>query len=359
MKLPQTTIYSEKFKNDLLTVQSIIASQPAYNTDDLSAKVNQVIDIQVNLIKGGWIEPNFKLISLFDFALEIQLQNNQKNSNNKRILQTDYIQQTKENTLILAEALIKSSTAEKNVVYNSKYFSIQLSSSSSNQKTTATQQALDNGVSVIDLSDCENSLRKRKIISDSQTLYYLKIDWNPQLQTTKTVTSTPIAQAVSVTFELITNDGKSIDSRYCNDILTTIQIPLSYTSDLDFSNFQTFNKLGYNFFDPKDPLYNDRCIAFKKTDLSHSIIGRRSLWPNISILCSNGCKLTGITNNKITNNTGYMICSCPTSMSTEVGSLIAKTSLAELSSVNVEIAKCYKTTFIYVIYFFNICRISS
>jgi len=69
--LPQTTIFSEKFYKDLIDVQSIISSKTNYYNSSLASKLSNVINVQMNLITQGLIEPNLKMISLLDFILDL------------------------------------------------------------------------------------------------------------------------------------------------------------------------------------------------------------------------------------------------------------------------------------------------
>ena len=69
--LPSSKIYSEKFNKDLLSVQSIISSRPQYYNSELSEKILKLIDIQMNLVEVSVIQPSLKLISLLDFALDL------------------------------------------------------------------------------------------------------------------------------------------------------------------------------------------------------------------------------------------------------------------------------------------------
>jgi len=69
--LPQTTIFSEKFYEDLLDVQSIVSSKTSYYNPDLVSKLSNIVNVQMNLIKQGLIEPNLKMISLLDLMLDL------------------------------------------------------------------------------------------------------------------------------------------------------------------------------------------------------------------------------------------------------------------------------------------------
>ena len=257
-------------------------------------------------------------------------------------------QQIKLNTLLLAQSLIKSSTAEKNVIYNSKLITIQLASTSLN--TVVKEQAQQSGISVIDLTNCEAKLKLKGVITQTDSLFYLKIDWNPILKV-PSYQNDGLTKTISVTYEILTTKGILLETGFCLNDKTTIQIPLLNSESFDLTNFASLSALGYNIFDPKDPYYTDRCIINKQTDLTNSIISRRNKWNGISLLCSTGCKLTSITT---VNSTTYLNCECYTNSKLEVGTLIEKSNLSTISSLNNEIVKCYKLFFSYVSLYYKI-----
>ena len=355
--LPQTTIFSEKFYKELLDVQSIISSKTNYYNSDLVSKLSNVVAVQMNLIKQGLIEPNLKMINLLDLMLDLnrlvfinKIRNNNVNPSGRRNLlsQTEMNQQIKLDTLLLAQSLIKSSTAEKNVIYNSKLISIQLASTSLN--TVVKEQAQRSGISVIDFTNCETKLKQKGIISQTDSLFYLKIDWNPSLKIPP-YENDGITKTISVTYELLTTKGLLLETGYCLNEKTIIQIPLISSASFDLTNFASLLALGYNIFDPNDLYYTDRCIINKLTDSTNSILSRRNNWNGISLTCSTGCKLTSITT---VNSTTYLNCECYTNSKLEVGTLIEKSNLSTISSLNNEIVKCYKLFFSYVSLYYKI-----
>ncbi len=242
--------------------------------------------------------------------------------------------------------MIKSD-GPKAALYNNKLVSVQVSSTDPASLAKAKEEAVKSGISIIDLTNCQNILREKEIIGKNEYIHFSKIDWNPSIK----IPPHPddgIAKTNSVSYELFTSKGEKINKDYCKDVKTKVDIPLINTNSFNMTMFQEFNKRGINIYDPNDEYYTNRCIPIKSTDNETSILSRRQLYEktNTTLTCSIGCELKGI-DPKI----HYMNCDCSIGGKTqEIGSEIAESFVTAIADFNIEILKCYKTTFKYVNY---------
>ena len=99
----------------------------------------------------------------------------------------------------------------------------------------------DNTYSSIDLGDCEDKLRQKEGLKESEDFLIVKVDIKNS--TTK---------AVFVQYEIYHPNSKlKVPLDICKDDTIKIQVPVSLTKD-EFSLIESFNDYDYNIFDLED-----------------------------------------------------------------------------------------------------------
>jgi len=157
----------------------------------------------------------------------------------------------------------------------------------------------------------------------------------------------------SVTYTLFAENGTSINKDYCANVTTTMSIPIP--GNINLTNYQYYADKGINIFDPNDPYFNDRCIPIRKNSTETTILGRRDEYSGVELSCSEGCLFKGI---NVT--TGYLDCDCNlTNAETEVFAQVGNQVLGIISSLNIEIVKCWEVVLSYVKYLINFSLIFS
>ncbi len=214
----------------------------------------------------------------------------------------------------------------------SKLLSIQFSKSDKEAKSKADQEAINNKLSIIDFSSCENYL-DNGYLAKNESILFSKTDWNAALRpnnSNMTATRSP-----SVSYELYASNGTKIDTSLCSNTYTDIKVPLKNYGALNSTN------LTYDPFNPNSDYFNDICMPLKKNDLAATINGRRKDFKGLNLTCSGGCSY-----GKVNTSTGYLSCQCNTSSTEEAIFPNFETAIMKaLNQTNIFIAKCYKTAF--------------
>ena len=190
-------------------------------------------------------------------------------------------------------------------------------------------------------------LKEQGIIGESEYLSYAKTDWNPEVKVPKDTSGLP--QTATVTYELFSQNGSAIDKSICDSVPVQVDIPLN-TSLFNMTEYQMYADKGFNIFDPQDKFFMDRCVPVGIDSAEATIQGRRKLYANVSLSCSGGCVMKGIN-----STTGFMICDCNMQSkdpNAEIGSDIASKLLKTVTTLNLEICKCWENVIAFVFIFY-------
>ena len=238
----------------------------------------------------------------------------------------------------------KIKTFTNNVIIKMLYINLKLEYMSFSISTASTNlNNLSFKNSFLNLTNCEMTLKKQKIIPQNEYLHYFKIDWD-----LKNNFCFPIknkTQTKTISYNLFSENGTLIDKKYCLNEKMLVKIPI----DTKVFNLTLYNKykesgLANNIFDPDDPFYTDRCLINKINNTEVTILGRRQLYQNLTLDCSKNCILVGI------EDIGYVNCNCNITMNDEFSASITNSILKIITNVNIEILKCWHVVFIYVSY---------
>ena len=173
--------------------------------------------------------------------------------------------------------------------YNSTY---QISTTK-NQKLN-----IDNndGISTIDLNECEKILKKSFNISDNISLILLKEDLKLN-----------ISFLTQVEYEIYDPFSRTkLDLDECKGLTIKINTPVKLDEN-QLKLYKSLEELGYNPFDPNDAFYNDFCTVYTTENGTDMILTDRKndILYQIPSPCENGCELKGIN-----TQTQKVICEC-------------------------------------------------
>jgi len=232
-----------------------------------------------------------------------------------------------------------ASNIQDNLVIKNEFMTIQISSSDPANKAKNEEEAIKNGLSIIDFSNCENYLKDNGYIPKDEYIKYAKTDWNPAVSQKSVNTTSNASKSNSVTYNLYANNGTEIDMNLCANITTDVKMPIK-----NFANFNASN-LTYNPFDTKSDYFNDICLPMKKNSTATTIKDRRDEFKGESLSCGGGCEV-----GDLNTTNGYVTCKCDTASSDDVFPQMASAVLNVFNDSNIFIAKCFSTCFNYVIY---------
>ena len=173
--------------------------------------------------------------------------------------------------------------------YNSTY---QISTTK-NQKIN-----IDNndGISTIDLNECEKILKNSLNLSENISLILLKEDLKLNISS--------LTQVEYEVYDPFSRAKLNLDS--CKGITITINTPVEIDEDT-LQLYKSLEELGYNPFDPNDPFYNDECTVYTTKNGTDMILTDRKndILYKIPSPCENGCESKGIN-----TQTQKAICEC-------------------------------------------------
>ena len=190
----------------------------------------------------------------------------------------------------MAESVINNTFEDVTIDgYNSTY---QISTTK-NQKLN-----IDNsdGISAIDLNECETILKKSLNISDNISLILLKEDLKLN-----------ISSLTQVEYEVYDPFSRTkLDLDKCNGLTITINTPVKLDEN-KLKLYKSLEELGYNPFDPNDAFYNDFCTVYTTENGTDMILSDRKndILYKIPSPCENGCESKGIN-----IQTQKVICEC-------------------------------------------------
>ena len=203
-------------------------------------------------------------------------------------------------------AMNDNTTASINQVNPS--FSIQLFS---NKNASAQLEFdLNNSLPTIDMTLCENTIRKKYNIT--KHLFIQKLTYSESLNNSTTLINDSIKNVASagssVSFRMFDPDNNHTEfnvTELCGNISLSVKIPLPKDSKISPILARRFQKTGVNLLNQTDSFYVNRCHIYsnESNGLQLTIRERKSLfYKNQSSSCSNGCDFGGFDINN------YMIC---------------------------------------------------
>jgi hypothetical protein len=206
-------------------------------------------------------------------------------------------------------------------------FTAQISSSDSKTQEEAIKLALENGLSIVNITDCLTTLRQHYGITDSESFIISKKDINNSDSTSSKHVKIDIYSSTS---------KQKLDLSICENNQITVKIPLEADSVIDTDKYKDYKDQGVDIYDSSDPAFNTRCYSYQKDGYDTTVNNRiNKIYSNTEIKCSSGCTYKGLDENK------YIQCDCPkVSINGEFVSNFLNTTLQTFSSINLDIVKC-------------------
>jgi hypothetical protein len=179
--------------------------------------------------------------------------------------------------------------------------------------TEYSQSAINNGMSYIDLTPCEDNIRKALHLSPTDPILIKQIQYNVNT----TSTDGKVTTRTKVDFFDKNNNNLDI-STLCGDLGINVAIPIDQNK-FDNETYSAYMIKGVNIYNQDDPFFNFVCYPF--TDLNNTLYdvplsARRKELKDI-VDCD-GCLFAGI--NPITS---YVTCNCVNATSTGQGVISA------------------------------------
>ena len=207
-----------------------------------------------------------------------------------------------------------------------------------NDKEEANLKSSELKLSIIELNECHDILKKKYNLKDNDSIIMIKIE--------KNITNSSVN---NVEFLLYSSSGLQLDTSHCKDVKINILKPL-ININFDINNAIYLNNLGINIFDPNDTFFNDICYSFTNENGSDVILkDRRSDYFENETFCEDNCN-----NFTIDYSTMYVNCECnPESLNKNLDDIfnneitkhnfgnIKKAFTSNLFKSNIVIVKCY------------------
>ena len=162
----------------------------------------------------------------------------------------------------------------------------------------------NHNVTIIDLGECETTLRKIYNISENDSLIFIKQQ-----------TISDKASEKNFKFEVYEPYNKTkLNLTLCSEDNINLYVKMELNDDMKYI-YEQAKKLGYNIFNLEDPFYNDICIPFTSSSNTDMLLSDRinAIYYNDDSVCQKNCYLS----NYLTNSE-YINCTCVTDTSKDI-----------------------------------------
>ena len=206
----------------------------------------------------------------------------------------DYFQNEIENNDKLINDIINNDFKDLTIFSNNIIYQL---STTINQKLKI-ESKIDDGISSIDLGDCEKIIKRENNIDEKISLIILKYD----IKINESI-STQVKYDV---YNPITRKKLNLDS--CKNTSINIYTHVNLNDDL-LDIYKYSNEQGYDIFDPKSNFYNDICTPYTSLNGETDIIlsdRMTDMLNRTGLLCENNCNYGGIDNIE----TKKVLCRC-------------------------------------------------
>ena len=193
------------------------------------------------------------------------------------------------------------------------------------------------GETIIDLGDCENTLRKQYQINNSLGLIIKK---------SEELTSTSDRNLKYEIYHPITKEKLNLS--YCEDITIDVYIPINITNDI-LELHEEYISLGYDIFDINDKFYNDICTPFQNKNGTDVLLSDRinDYYNEDNTGCQSGCEYSSYD-----KNNQFLKCECKVvnedidiKNANKFSKGILKAFYDILKNSNYKVLKCYNFVF--------------
>jgi hypothetical protein len=201
--------------------------------------------------------------------------------------------------------------------------------------TDNTKQALENNLSVVNVTECLKKIKSYYNITEKQNLIIVKSDIDKSFNTT-------VTSDKWVSFNIynpLTNE--KLNKSICDDI--QIKTPI-IDKQLNQTLFNQLRNDGIDVYNPNNKAFTSRCYSNidpttgYSTTLNYRV---EHYYRNKSINCGNGCKYTS------TDENNYAVCQCNGATKTDSNFLnsISDLFLTGFTNINIDLILCYEQVF--------------
>lgn len=249
---------------------------------------------------------------------------------------------------IIKSKVSESNSANLNLFYDT--FSVQVYNTSERGTNENEQTALTNSLSIINFTNCEVVLKQIYNIPTNESLLIYKIDYSKYLNGNNNNNN----NNSNIAYKVFDDNGSDLNMSYCNNTKVNIKISATQiqngnainttlyseyfnnSDNNDNSDSSNNNHQRIDVYNSNSSFYNDICYSYSKHGNDLALNDRRNtIYPNISIECSDSCSYNGIDNNN------YIDCKCSVVAEVEVSANIVEDFLSTLTKSNFMIFTCY------------------
>ena len=192
-------------------------------------------------------------------------------------------------------------------------------------------------LSIIDLGECENILKKEYNLNENDNLIILK-----QEKLSGKSSEKDIQFEVFEPYQM-----KKLNLSFCSSDSINIYVKLELSPELEALN-EELQKLGFNMFDINNRFYTDICTPFKTSRKTDMILSDRidDIYNNIDAQCQPNCQFSGYL-----SGAQYINCTCSVDIHEEKEKVkvekfkpkkLYESFIDVLKYSNYKILKCYK-----------------
>jgi len=236
----------------------------------------------------------------------------------------------------------KNSSEKVDKIIKTEVFTIDIKSNNPNDTEANKKKEIEERISVANLTECENILRKEYNISKSTILLLKKVEFTAKMDIQRA--NNPDASQ-GLTFEFIDpNTMKKLDTKFCNNTKSPINIPFKRGERLKMDVYEKsalINK-GLDLYNNDSPAFHSRCFKTNQIDTGADVsinFKRNNMFQNTTIDCSPGCEYQGLNEDK------YVKCICDTNGNQESSNTGDPYIFDPLPPMNYDIVKCYRETY--------------
>jgi hypothetical protein len=159
--------------------------------------------------------------------------------------------------------------------------------------------AMENGLSVANLTICLRSMRAYYNLSENESINIVKTDTDPSLMDGQSRNT--VAKSVEINLYA---EGKKLNMSVCESDTISIKIPLTNSTSLNSTQYNEFKSKGVDLFDSEDPFFNSVCVSYPLDNYDTTVeMRRKKYYSNNSLTCGEGCDYIGVEDN-------YVQCDC-------------------------------------------------
>ena len=198
----------------------------------------------------------------------------------------------------------------------------------------------NHNISIIDLGECETTLRKKYNISENDSLIFVK----------QQTVSNKVSEK-NLRFDVFEPYNKTkLNLTLCSENSINLYVKMELNDDMK-DIYEQAKNLGYNIFDLQDSFYNDICTPFTSSSKTDMLLSDRidTIYYNNDSTCQKNCKLSNYL-----PNSEYINCTCDTDHNKDISikkvdiftaKKIYESFFDVLKYSNYETLKCYKLAF--------------